>query len=380
MRFLSLLLPGSLAAQNGISLNTDSVAASFYGMTEDIYIDEHLLENDDDNSQAISILNGAANNVYYNTASYNFGPMHFKYRGYSSPYTAVYVNGIEMNDLITGSFDYTSLGGMTSRAFRNKTTVVGMDAATYGFGAIGGATNYNTSAMGYAPGFAGSLAFTNSSYMLRAMATYSTGISKDGWGITVSGIGRWSDEGVVPGTFYKQGGLFVSVGKIFNARSSLTFTAYGAPLQRATSSPTYAEIFELTGDNLYNPNWGWQDGKKRSARIRQQFDPTFMANWLFQPTNATTINAGAMFRVVNYSQSRIERYKAPDPMPDYYKKLPSYYSDSPATEEFYDHLWHTDDSFRQIDWASLYQANYLNRLENLEPENADNQKGSSYIL
>ena len=166
MRFLSLLLPGSLAAQNGISLNTDSIAASFYGMTEDIYIDEHLLENDDDNSQAISILNGAANNVYYNTASYNFGPMHFKYRGYSSPYTAVYVNGIEMNDLITGSFDYTSLGGMTSRAFRNKTTVVGMDAATYGFGAIGGATNYNTSAMGYAPGFAGSLAFTNSSYML----------------------------------------------------------------------------------------------------------------------------------------------------------------------------------------------------------------------
>ena len=380
MRFLSLLLPGSLAAQNGISLTTDSVAASFYSMTEDIYIDEHLLENDNDNSQAISILNGAANNVYYNTASYNFGPMHFKYRGYSSPYTAVYVNGIEMNDLITGSFDYTSLGGMTSRAFRNKTTVVGMDAATYGFGAIGGATNYNTSAMGYAPGFAGSLAFTNSSYMLRAMATYSTGISKDGWGITVSGIGRWSDEGVVPGTFYKQGGLFVSVGKIFNARSSLTFTAYGAPLQRATSSPTYAEIFELTGDNLYNPNWGWQDGKKRSARIRQQFDPTFMANWLFQPTNATTINAGAMFRVVNYSQSRIERYKAPDPMPDYYKKLPSYYSDSPATEEFYDHLWHTDDSFRQIDWASLYQANYLNRLENLEPENADNQKGSSYIL
>ena len=59
MRFLSLLLPGSLAAQNGISLNTDSIAASFYGMTEDIYIDEHLLENDDDNSQAISILNGA---------------------------------------------------------------------------------------------------------------------------------------------------------------------------------------------------------------------------------------------------------------------------------------------------------------------------------
>ncbi|MCM1448778.1 MAG: hypothetical protein NC082_00390, partial [Clostridiales bacterium] len=233
---------------------------------------------------------------------------------------------------------------------------------------------------GYAPGFNGSVAYTNSNYMLRAMATYSTGISKDGWGLTVSAIGRWSNEGVVPGTFYKSGGLFLSLEKIFNDKNSLTLTAYGAPIQRAATSGTYQEIFDLTGDNLYNPNWGWQNGKKRSARIREQFDPTVMLNWIFKPSANTTVNTGAMARVINYQQSRIERYKAADPMPNYYRYLPSYYRDNAEMAEYYTELWKSDDSFRQINWDNMYQVNYLNNLENLNPANANNQKGSSYIL
>ncbi len=373
----------SMAVNAGVTVPVavnDSLTTGYYDEISELYVDERVLESDDDRVQPVAILAGAADNVYFNTASYNFGPMHFRYRGYESPYQAVYINGIEMNDLITGSFNYSSLGGMSSRAFRNRTTAVGMEAVSYGFGAIGGATNYNTATTGYAPGFAGSVAYTNSGYMLRAMATYSTGLSRDGWAITVSGIGRWSNEGVVPGTFYKSGGIFVSVEKVFNQANSLTFTGYGAPIQRATASPTYQEIFDLTGDNLYNPNWGWQNGKKRSARIREQFDPTFMLNWVYKPSYSTTLNTTAMFRVVNYSQSRIERYKAPDPMPDYYRNLPSYYSESPDMEEYYAHLWRTDDSFRQINWDNLYQINYLNSLENMQPANADNPKGSSYIL
>lgn len=162
---------------------------------------------------------------------------------------------------------------MTSRAFRNKTTAIGMDAATYSFGAIGGATNYNTITSSYAPGFNGSISGSNSNYLLRAMATYSTGISKDGWGLTVSAIGRWSNEGIIEGTFYKSAGLFLSLEKVFNQANSLTLTAYGAPIQRATSSATYQEVYDLAGSNLYNPNWGWQDGKKRSAAYANSLIP-----------------------------------------------------------------------------------------------------------
>ena len=362
-----------------VPMKSTDTNSAYYEENQEMYFDENMLENEDD-SQSIATLTGSGDNIYFNTASFNFGPMYFRYRGYESAYQSVSVNGIEMNDLIRGQFNFASLGGMTSRAFRNKTTSIGMDASSFGFGSIGGATNYNTITSGYAPGFNGSVAYTNSNYMLRAMATYSTGISQDGWGLTVSAIGRWSDEGVVPGTFYKSGGLFLSLEKVLNSKNSLTLTAYGAPIQRAATSGTYQEIFDLTGDNLYNPNWGWQNGKKRSARIREQFDPTTMLNWIFKPSDRTTLNTGLMFRVVNYQQSRIERYKAADPMPNYYRYLPSYFSDDPAMADYYTRLWQTDDSFRQINWDNLYQANYLNNLENLDPANKDNQKGSSYIL
>lgn len=363
-----------------VKLISNSNASDYYEENQDIYYDENTLENEDGNSQSIAALTGAGDNVYYNTASFNFGPMFFKYRGYDNAYQSVYINGVEMNDLIRGQFNFTSLGGMTSRAFRNKTTTLGMEASAYGFGNIGGSTNYNTQTSTYAPGFNGSLAYTNSNYMLRAMGTYSTGMSKDGWALTVSGIARWSDEGDIPGTYYKSMGAFVSIEKLINAKNSITLTAWGAPLQRATSSGTYQEIFDLTGDNLYNPNWGWQDGKKRSSRIRQQFDPTAIINWICKPNDRTQLNTALAVRSVAYSQSRLQYYKANNPLPNYYRYLPSYFANDPKMAEYYTNLWKTDDSFRQINWDRLYQTNYLNNLENLNPANANNQKGSTYIL
>ena len=147
----------------------------------------------------------------------------------------------------------------------HKTSAVGTAVANYGMGGLGGSVNYNTITDTYAPGFNGSLAFTNSNYMFRAMATYSTGLSKNGWAFTISGIGRYSKEGVIDGTFYNSGGLFLSLEKVLDKHNSLTLTAFGGPTQRATASATYQEVYDLVDDNLYNPNWGWQNGEKRSA-------------------------------------------------------------------------------------------------------------------
>ena len=110
----------------------------YYGDSQDLVFDEALLEDEDDNTQGIAALTGAQDNIYYNTASYNFGPMYFRYRGYDSQYQAVYINGVQMNDLIRGGFSFSQLGGMTSRAFRNSTATVGLGGAAYGFGDIAG--------------------------------------------------------------------------------------------------------------------------------------------------------------------------------------------------------------------------------------------------
>ena len=278
-----------------VRLTQDNIGEDFYGDAADLIFDEAVLDDDEGSAQSISALTGANDNIYYNTASYNFGPMYFRYRGYDSQYQSVYINGIKFNDLVRGRFNFSTLMGMTSRAFRNKTTSVGLDAANYGFGDIGGSVNYNTTTDLYAPGFNGSVAFTNSNYMLRAMATYSSGLNKHGWAYTVSAIGRYAKEGVMEGTFYNSAGLFLSIEKLINANNTLTLTAFGGPTQRATGRPTYQEAYDLAGSNLYNPDWGYQDGKKRSARITETFDPTVILNWIYKKDN-TILNTAAAFR------------------------------------------------------------------------------------
>lgn len=356
-----------------------SGANQFYEEQNEMFLDQSLLEDEEGNAQSIAALTGASDDVYYNAASYDFQPMRFQVRGYDSKYTETYINGISFNDLARGRFNYSTLGGM-NRAFRNKTTSLGLGAANFGFGNIGGATDINTRASHYAPGFNGSVAYTNSNYMLRGMATYSTGLSRNGWALTLSAIGRYADEGVIDGTFYNSFGLFASLEKVFNQQHSLNLTVWGAPTQRATNSATYEEAYRLTGDNLYNPNWGWQDGEKRSSKIVETFDPTAVLNWIWTPDKDTKLNTGAAFRSVNYSTSALNWYNSPDPRPDYYRYLPSYYNQSGNTEaaDFYADLWRTDDSFRQINWDNLYQANYYNNQFGRGdiPEN----HSSSYIL
>ena len=152
-----------------LSSNLNNV---FYEDQNDMFFDQALLEDEEGSAQSIAALTGASDDVYYNAASYNFQPMRFRVRGYDSKFTETYVNGINFNDLARGRFNYSTLGGM-SRAFRDKTTSLGLGAANFGFGNIGGATDINTRAAHYAPGFNGSVAYTNSNYMLRAMAMYS---------------------------------------------------------------------------------------------------------------------------------------------------------------------------------------------------------------
>ncbi|MCH5345962.1 MAG: TonB-dependent receptor [Muribaculaceae bacterium] len=374
---MTIEIPASGLYEAGtIKLQDSSMASNFQEDMQEIYYDESLLDEEEGNAQSIGALTGANDDIYYKATSYDFSAMRFRYRGYDSEYQNTYINGIDFNDLARGRFNYSTLGGM-SRAFRDKTTAIGISAANFAIGGIGGVTDINTLASSYAKGFNGSVAYTNSNYMLRAMATYSTGLTANGWAFTVSAVGRYANEGVIEGTFYNSGGLFMSLQKIFNEKHSLNLTVFGAPTQRATASPTYLEAYELAGTNLYNPNWGYQDGKKRSARIAESFDPTAVINWVFKNGLKTTVNTGLALRSVNYSSSALNWYNTPDPRPDYYRYLPSYYKDDQEAFDLYTDLWHTV-GFRQLNWDRMYTTNRLNSTNG--PETGANDHGSSYIL
>lgn len=340
-----------------------------------ITFDESQLDDEAGNNQSIGNLSGASDDVYLRTASYVFGTTRFRIRGYKSDYYSVYFNGVDFNDGARGSFNYSMLGGM-NYAFRNKTIVNGLEASSFSFGDVSGATNISTRATEYAPGIRASLGYTNRNYNWRGMVTYSTGLKPNGWAFVFSAVARYANEGVVPGTFYDSYGLYLSAEKVFNDKHSLSITTFAAPTKRGQAAATYEECYSLTGNNLYNPNWGYQAGKKRNARVVESFDPSAIASWDWKPKRGTRVTTGLGFRYSSYNSSALNWYNAPDPRPDYYRRLPSFFSDQ-LSIDLYTDLWENDKAFRQIDWDQLYAVNRNNNWEN---ENRGKDLGSTYIV
>ena len=131
--------------------------------------EEQEILDDEGMGQGIGTIQGANDNIYYQAANYNFSVARFRLRGYLNSWTGGYVNGFNYNDAMRGMFNYSMMGGMTSSAFRNRTTELGLAPASYGYSNLGGSSNFTTYASEFAPGFRGNISYTNSNYMLRAM-------------------------------------------------------------------------------------------------------------------------------------------------------------------------------------------------------------------
>ena len=350
-------------------------ALEFRSAMADMALSESQLEDEEGNTQEVALLSGATDNPFYQASSYTFSTMRFRIRGYENNKTETYINGVPFNDGVRFAFNYSMTGGL-NQAFRNKTIGMGLQDNAYGFGGIGGANNIKTYAADYAPGTRLSLAYTNGNYRWRGMVTHATGLNKHGWALTFSAVGRYADEGVYPGSFYNSWGYFLSLQKVFNPQHSLTLTTFGAPTKRAANSAVFTEACNLVGSNMYSADWGWQDGKKRNARVVESFDPTAILNWLWKPNDHTSLNTGFAYHKSFYSKAALNWHDAADPRPDYYRYLPSYYTDV-FTQDFYTDRWTSGSEYTQIRWDNLYQTNYLN---NYLAEKDGVERGSTYIL
>lgn len=327
---------------------------------------ESQLNDDDDAAQSISALVYSNNDVYLSNVGYLFSPMRFRIRGYDSRYTDTYLNGVLFNDAETGRFSYGSIGGLND-ATRNKEGIGVFEQNNYTFGTLGGASNINLRASQYAAGSKLSLSATNRNYLLRGMYTYSTGLMKNGWAFTGSAGYRWANEGVIEGTFYNSLSYFLALEKVFNDKHSLSFATWGSPTERGQQGASTEEAYYLANSHYYNPNWGYQNGKKRNARVVRSFEPSALATWDFNINKKSKLTTSLGFKYTNYGTSALGwSGNAADPRPDYYKKLPSsvfnVYTSSPTEDELelFNNItdsWKHNKATRQIDWDMMYFAN-----------------------
>lgn len=321
-------------------------------------------ENQDDDEASVGGfvpgLLHSSNDVYTSNSSYTFGIAYFKNRGIDSKYQTIAINGLEMENLTTGRATYSQWGGL-NRVFRWPENVNNLNPSTFNFGDIGGATNYSTRASSYRKQIHANYSLCNRNYNNRIMLTYATGLLKNGWAFAASASTRFGSQlSYVDGSSYTGFAYFLTAEKRFNSEHALNLSVWGSPTSKSLQANSTQEVYELTGDNYYNSNWGWYQGKKRNARIRDTHEPVFMLSHFYTPKSnkfQITTNLGSSFG--KQSTTSLNWSDVPDPRPDYYRNLPSYFQDDAELQSWYTEQWKTNENFRQIDWDNMYEVNQL---------------------
>ena len=118
-----------------------------------------------------------------------------------------------------------------------------------------------------------------------------------------------------------------------------------------------ARAIHLTGDNLYNPSWGMHNGKERSSQVVESLLPNLSLIYQHHLSKATTIECRVQSRYGYSSRSQLGWYDAYNPLPDYYRYLPSYMAAGTAYDTV-EQVWREgDEGYTQIAWDTLEQIN-----------------------
>lgn len=312
----------------------------------------------------------SSDDIFLSTAGYTFGPLRFNIRGYESRYSGLYMNEVQTNDPESGRAIWAYWGGLND-AVRNNYSKKGITDSRVGFGGIGGYTSIDTRASKIRTGTKLTYSLTNRNYNHRAMFVHSTGMMKNGLAVALSGSRRFAKEGYTEGTFYDGYAYFASIEKKFNDQHTLGLVAFGSPTKSGGRSGTTQEVYDLTS-TTYNPNWGWQDGRKRNARITDGHSPMGILTHYWTINRNTSLQTSFSFMRGKYNRTSLNWYNATDPRPDYYRYLPSYMTSEEAAEIRAEEFRNGE---RQLDWNAIYQTN-LSNLQTIE--NADGIAGNTY--
>lgn len=337
------------------------------------------LDAGDDISFNVSGLLQATQDTYLRAAAFDFSATFFSPRGLDNANGKVLINGIEMNELFAGRPQWGKWGGLND-VQNNREFSMYSKANDYTFGDIAGTTNLIMRASQMRAGGRISYAASDRTYEGRVMGSYNSGILSGGWSYSVLMSRRFGDEGFREGTPYDANSFFMAVEKRINNKHSLNFTSFYTPNARGIATSITEEMRDLKGLE-YNPNWGFQDGSVRSARVRTVDEPVFMLNHYWDISDKIQLNTNASYQNGKFGTTRINNGGtrlveldgqqafiggALNPNPIYYQNLPSYHLRNPnPTAADFQNAWFTREQFvngGQFRWDELYRTN-INNLE-----------------
>lgn len=319
------------------------------------------VENDIEQQDASSLL-GSSRDIFAQFASFQFGAGRYRLRGYMSENQLIMVNGVNVNNLETGFSSWSNWGGLNdvTRFVENR---VGLFPCRLGFSGVGGYTNIDSKSSSFRKGTRISYANANRIFAHRVMVTHSTGMLENGWALTLSASTRYGDQVYVPGSYFNASAFYASVDKRINDKHLLSFTGFGAPIEQGRAAGAVQEAYDLTGTNYYNSLWGYQNGKVRNSSVSSVKRPMLMLSHIFKMNTDEQLTTSLIYNFGKSSFSSLNWNDAPNPRPDYYRYLPSYYyslGDTAQGDILKNNWINNTNSTQQVNWDRLIAMNQAN--------------------
>jgi hypothetical protein len=333
------------------------------------------VNNDDDgNNQTSTVgLLQSSMDIFSRISAFDLGFYWFRPRGIDGRAGETMLNGISMIKLDNGNVDFGNWGGL-NEITRYPEISLNHAPSEYAFGGNSSVFYKNTKAGEYRKGFQFTQSVTNRNYRNRTSLRYSSGMNKKGWAFTVMGTARWAEEGIQEGTFYNANAAYIGIEKKLNDNHSITFNFIEAPYRRSTTSPSTQEVYNYRGVH-YNSYWGYQNGQKRSERIREGFQPIFQIQDFWKINKKSSLWTSVSYQFGKDKSSRLDWQNVQNPSPTYYRNLPSYYNSldpnasasilpngtaTSAQDAYQTSLaaWTSGDpNVTQLNWDNLYRRN-----------------------
>lgn len=287
--------------------------------------------------------------IFANVADYDLSFVAFSRRGERSYARKTVFDGIPVRSEYRYALDYLQVDSRRYSGMRHSDAYIG---------GINGFTEYRSDFAEPLSAHSVNINFADRGYWVGGRATICETFDR-GWSLSAYLAGRTGRDMHIKGVFTNAVESGVKLQKHWNYDHRLTITAMFSPSERGTRRASTAEAYRLTGDNLYNPSWGYQNGKVRNANVRRTAVPSLIVAYDGAVSQNTTLTIAAGADVGTGKYSALEWFDALTPMPDNYRFLPSYYEDEDVAAGVADVWRKGDPRYTQIDWDELCRQNRL---------------------
>lgn len=334
---------------------------------QDQYTNESTLTEGDEEVPFIPSLLQSGKDLFSALTGFSFSIRRFRMKGLSNRYFSQSIHEISMNQLSDGNIPWANWGGLNEVTSNNQ-YATGLKDNEFQFGALGNAVFMQLNASKLFPQTTVTLNLSNRNYHQRIAFTKVWSESKNGWSFASSIAYKQGVGGQLKANEFKGFSYFLSIDK--RLRNHLfSLVLLGNSQMNTRTAAITEELAGLAATKQYQPGWGLQANKIRNANWQFNHQPMILFSHEYNLHEKIKQISTLLLSSGEKYTTALDWYNAADPRPDYYRYLPSFFTDSLLAQDVLSQI-QLNPSQLQINWDHLYWIN----------QNSSSDKRARYLL